>query len=136
MLWLGYGLDFRGTVVRFPKLALGPTQPPIHWVPTTFSTGVNRPEHEAFSTEVKNEWSYASNFPYSFVACTFFVTFRLQFWTGAAVCPLLNFGLFSAVLPVAGCGSSLTNFPRITCDVNSLFVPFFFLKRFIEQRNQ
>ena len=115
-------------MVRFPKLALGPTQPPIYWVPTTFSTGVNRPEHEAFSTEVKNEWNYASNFPYSFVACTdplpsFFVRFRLRFWTGAAVCPLLDFRLFSAVLPVAGCGSSLTNFPRITCDVNSLFVP-------------
>jgi hypothetical protein len=115
-------------VVRFPELALGPTQPPIHWAPTTFSTGVNRPEHEAFSTEVKNGRSYASNFPYSFMACTdplpsFFVRFRLRFWTGAAVCFLLDFRLFSAALPMSGCGNSLTNVLRITCDVNSLFVP-------------
>jgi hypothetical protein len=55
-------------VIRFPEMALGPTQPPNHWVPTTFSTGVK--EHGAFSTEVTNEWSYASNFPYSFVAFT------------------------------------------------------------------
>jgi hypothetical protein len=57
-------------VVRFPELALGSTQPLSHWVPTTFSTGVKRPERGAFSAEVKNEWSFGSNFPYSFVACT------------------------------------------------------------------
>jgi hypothetical protein len=67
---LGFELDFRGTVVPFPELALVSTQPLTHWVPTTFSTGVKRSEHGAFSTEVKNEWSYGSNFPYSFVACT------------------------------------------------------------------
>ena len=55
-------------MVRFPDLALGPNQLPIHWVPTTFSMEVKRPEHEAFSSEVKNEWSYASNSSYSFVA--------------------------------------------------------------------
>lgn len=53
----------------------------------------------------------------------FFVRFRLRFWTVAAVCSLLDFRLFSATLPISGCGSSLTNVPRITCDVNSLFVP-------------
>jgi len=53
----------------------------------------------------------------------FFVRFRLRFWTGAAFCSLLDFRLFSPVLRVSGCGSSLTNVPRITCDVNSLFVP-------------
>jgi hypothetical protein len=102
-------------VFRFPELALGPTQPPIHRVPTTFSMGVKRPEHEAFSTEFKNEWIYASNFPYSFKAGTdplpsFFVRFRLRFWTAAVVCSLLDFRLFSAVLPVSGYGSYLTNF--------------------------
>jgi hypothetical protein len=40
ILRLGYGFDFRGIMVRFPELALGPTQPPIHWVSTNFSTGV------------------------------------------------------------------------------------------------
>jgi len=46
-------------------LALGPTQPPIQWVPGTLSLGVKRPEREAAhshvsSAEVKNAWSYIS----------------------------------------------------------------------------
>ena len=66
--------------------------------------------------------------PYSFMACTdplpsFFVRFRLRSWTGAAAYSLLDFRLFSAVLPVSGCGNSLTNVSWITCDVNGLFVP-------------
>jgi hypothetical protein len=52
---LGYGLDDRGSRVRFPAglgislyttasgTALGPTQPPIQWVPGTLSLGVKRP---------------------------------------------------------------------------------------------
>jgi hypothetical protein len=41
------------------RLALGPTQPPIQWVPGTLSTGVKQLGHEAdhsppFSFEVKN----------------------------------------------------------------------------------
>jgi hypothetical protein len=56
---LGYGQDDRGSSVRFParagnfslhhraKMALGPTQPPIHWVPGALSLGVKRPGREA-----------------------------------------------------------------------------------------
>jgi hypothetical protein len=68
----GYGLDDRGTRVRFPAEAgnfslhhrvqngSGPTQPPIQWVPGVLSLGVERPEREAdhsppSSTEVQ-EW--------------------------------------------------------------------------------
>lgn len=77
ILWLGYGRDFRGTVVRFSELALGLTEPPVHWIATTFSTGLKRPEHEAFNTEYKNECSYASfpvflhgmHRPFTFVFC-------------------------------------------------------------------
>jgi hypothetical protein len=29
------------------RLVLGPTQPPIHWVPEAFSLGVKRPKREA-----------------------------------------------------------------------------------------
>jgi hypothetical protein len=48
---LGYGLDDRGSRVRFPagagnfslhhrvRTALGPTQPPIHWVHGALSPG-------------------------------------------------------------------------------------------------
>jgi hypothetical protein len=56
---LGYGLDHRGSRVRFPagagnfslhhrvQTALGPTQPPIQWAPGAFSLGVKRPGREA-----------------------------------------------------------------------------------------
>jgi hypothetical protein len=56
---LCYGLDHRGSRVRFPKglgnflftitsrTALGPTQPPIHWVPAAPFLGVKRPGREA-----------------------------------------------------------------------------------------
>jgi hypothetical protein len=67
---LGYGLDDRGSRVRFPaglgiflftnasRTALGHTQPPIQWVTGALSLGVKRPEREAdhsspFSSEVK-----------------------------------------------------------------------------------
>jgi hypothetical protein len=55
---LGYVLDYRGSRVRFPsglgiflfatasRTALGPTQPPIQWVPGALSLGVKRPGHE------------------------------------------------------------------------------------------
>jgi hypothetical protein len=45
--------------------ALGPTQPPIQWVPGPLSPRVKRPVREAdnshsSSAEVKNVWSYTS----------------------------------------------------------------------------
>jgi hypothetical protein len=55
----GYGLDDQGSRIRFPegagnfflttasRTALGPTQPPIQWVPGTLSLGVKRPGREA-----------------------------------------------------------------------------------------
>jgi hypothetical protein len=47
------------------RTALGPTQPPIQWVPGILSLGVKRPGREAdhsppSSAEVKNAWSYTS----------------------------------------------------------------------------
>jgi hypothetical protein len=78
-LWsmLGYGLDDQGSRVRFrgiflfttvSRTALGPTQPPIKWVPGALSLGVKRPGREAdhslpSSAEVKNAWSYTSTPP-------------------------------------------------------------------------
>jgi hypothetical protein len=57
---LGYGLDDWGSMVRSPavgvgillfntasRTALGPTQPPIQWVPGAHSLGVKRPGSEA-----------------------------------------------------------------------------------------
>jgi hypothetical protein len=55
---LGYGLNDRGSRVRFPARAgnfslhraqnsSGPTQPPIQWVPGAISLEVKRPGHEA-----------------------------------------------------------------------------------------
>jgi hypothetical protein len=59
---LGYRLDDRGSRVRFPaglgiflfitasRTALGPTQPPIQWIPGFLSLGVKRPGREANHT--------------------------------------------------------------------------------------
>jgi hypothetical protein len=72
---LGYGLGDRGFESRHglgvflftttSRPALGPTQPPIIWVPGTHSLGVNRTGHEAdhsipSSAEVKYVWIYTS----------------------------------------------------------------------------
>jgi hypothetical protein len=79
-LTLGYGLDDRGSRVRFPaglgiflfitvsRTALGPTQPPIQCVSGALSLGVKRPGREAdhsppSSADVKNAWSYTSTHP-------------------------------------------------------------------------
>jgi hypothetical protein len=48
--------------------ALGPTQPPVKWIPGTLSVGVKRPGRETdhsppSSAEVKNSWSYIANSP-------------------------------------------------------------------------
>jgi hypothetical protein len=53
------------------RMALGPTQPPIQWVPGALSLGVKwlgrEPEHSpSSSVEVKNSWSYTSTSPIRF----------------------------------------------------------------------
>jgi hypothetical protein len=68
---LDYGLDDWGFESRqgpgiflfttASRTALGPTQPPIQWVPAVLSLRVKRPEHEAdhsppSSADVKNTW--------------------------------------------------------------------------------
>jgi hypothetical protein len=57
--WQGMGFLLLTTMSR---LALGPTQPPIQWVPGALSMGVKQPGHKAdhsplSSAEVKNVWS-------------------------------------------------------------------------------
>jgi hypothetical protein len=55
--------------------ALGPTQPPIQWIPGALSPGLGGKEagREAYHTqpasgEVKQMWSYKSIPPYAFMA--------------------------------------------------------------------
>jgi hypothetical protein len=52
---------------------LGPTQPPIQWVPGALSPGVKQPEREAdhsppTNAEVKKTWVCTSTPPYAFMA--------------------------------------------------------------------
>jgi hypothetical protein len=66
--WLGIFLFTTAS-----RTALGPTQPPIQWVPGVLSLGVKRPWREAdhsptSSAEVKNEWSCTSIPQYVFMA--------------------------------------------------------------------
>jgi hypothetical protein len=73
-------LDDRGSRVQFPlglgiflfttapRMALGPTQPPMQWVPGALSLGVKWPGHECdhsppSNAKVKNAWSYTSTPP-------------------------------------------------------------------------
>jgi hypothetical protein len=78
-----YGLDDRGNLppqgletflfTTASRPALGPTQPPIQWVPGALSLEVKRPGREAdhsppTSAEVKNAWSYTSTPKYAFMA--------------------------------------------------------------------
>jgi hypothetical protein len=79
----GYGLEDREVGVRVPaestlfstlsRLAQGPTQPPMEWVPGALSPGAKQPGREAdhsppASTEVKKTWIYTSSPPYVFMA--------------------------------------------------------------------
>jgi hypothetical protein len=53
------------------RMVLGPTQPPIQWVPGALSLGVKQPRHKAdhlpSSAKVKNAWNYTSTPQYTFM---------------------------------------------------------------------
>jgi hypothetical protein len=67
---MGYGSGVRVPAgagiflfITASRQALGPTQPPIQWIPGVLSLGVKRPGHEAdhspqCNAEVKNACSY------------------------------------------------------------------------------
>jgi hypothetical protein len=73
------------------RTALGPTQPPIRWVPGALSLGLKRPPREtdhspSSSAEIKNAWSCTSTPPIIFMPwclvkqgdnCTFTFTFPI-----------------------------------------------------------
>jgi hypothetical protein len=67
----GRGEIFLYSTASMPDL--GPTQPPIQWVPGALSSGVKQPGREAdhstpTSANVKNTWIYTSTPPYVFMA--------------------------------------------------------------------
>jgi hypothetical protein len=67
--WRYNSID-RGSMVRFPAGAPGPTQPTIQWIPGALPLGVKLPGRETdhsppCSAEVKSAWSYTSSPPIS-----------------------------------------------------------------------
>jgi hypothetical protein len=76
------------------RTALGPTQPPLQWVPGALSLGVKRPGSEAdhsppSSAEIKNERSYTSTPPTRFTAwCLVRDNFTFNFTFPFTFCPL------------------------------------------------
>jgi hypothetical protein len=66
----GLGIFLLNTASR---TVLGPSQPPIQWLPGALSLGLKQPGREAdhsppSSAEVKNAWSYSSTPQYDFMA--------------------------------------------------------------------
>jgi hypothetical protein len=61
--WQGLGIFLFTTV---PRLPLGPTQPPIQWVPRALSLGVKLTTHLHLLLS-KNAWSYTSSPKYTFM---------------------------------------------------------------------
>jgi hypothetical protein len=70
--WYSVGLRAGQSGVRIPttesRSVLGPTQPPIQWLPRVLYLGVKWPGREAVQSppsgaEVKNAWSYTSTPP-------------------------------------------------------------------------
>ena len=61
-------------IFLFSRPVMGPTQPPIHWVPGAMPSRVKRPGRQfdhspPSSAEVKNEWSHTSTSTRAFVMC-------------------------------------------------------------------
>jgi hypothetical protein len=50
------------------RSVLGPTQPPIQWVPGALSPGREADHSPPSSAEVKETWIYTSTPPYAFMA--------------------------------------------------------------------
>jgi hypothetical protein len=50
-----------------PRLALGPTQPPLQWVPGVEEVGHETDHSHPSSAEVKNAWSFMSTCQYVFM---------------------------------------------------------------------
>jgi hypothetical protein len=67
----GYGLDDRGVGVRVHVVhrpALGPTQPPIQWVPGVKRQGREADHSPPVIAGVREMWIYTSTPPYAFKA--------------------------------------------------------------------
>jgi hypothetical protein len=77
MQWPGYGLDERGSIpVRGSNFliatasepVMGPTQPPVQWVPAALSLGHEADRSPPSSAEVNNVWRYTSTPAYVFMS--------------------------------------------------------------------
>jgi hypothetical protein len=99
----GYGLDSWGVRVRVPigsrifstssRPALGPTQPPIQWVPRAIFRGKKWLDREAHhspptSAEVKKTWMYTSSPSW----CAFILLLLLLLLLSLLYSPLLSRG--------------------------------------------
>jgi hypothetical protein len=104
---LGSLVIFLSSTVSRP--ALGPTQPPIRWIPHALSPGVKRPGREAdhsrpSSTDVKNAWRYISTPPirlHGMMLRIYDIYIQLVFKDTNRVWNYISFTLPAAVIQLA-----------------------------------
>jgi hypothetical protein len=125
MGWMTWAQFPAGSGIFFSVItsitALGPTHPPIKWVPWALSLWLRSPGHKvdhspSSSTKVKNVWSYTSTFSYIFMVWCL-IKHRMSLWHGTYLSTVTEVLLaFTLPLQLNMCDQPLKPFQ---CHLNS-----------------